>query len=506
MNPAETLPSEFPDALPIGTTLGDFTVTRVIGLGGFGIVYMAYDRALERTVAIKEYLPVTIAGRTSAQTVLVRSTHQHDAYTSGLQSFMREARLQARFSHPTLLEVYQVWEQNGTAYMAMRYYPGSSLRDLRLDADSTRMFDEASLQRIMSPVFDALEALHSENVLHRDVSPDNILMTPSGTPVLLDFGSARTVIAGDDQSLTTVLKPGYAPLEQYADDGTMEQGPWTDVYGLGAVLHYLAIGSAPPQAVTRLLGGTLRAFEDGASSCYSPAFVSAIAAALAVKTQDRLQSVGAFREALGWANQPISQTASSVLIPAASMVTDDENNLPAASEMPINQPAGPRVAHTRRSWQRLLAISVALLAALGGVAYFVSTRLTSTATSVPIVAPALPVLPPAAKTPTAPTAPAASPPSVSRPTPTSAPVSAAVAPAAVTQSPEKRTAQKLANNGSSAATPASPKPRNPSNAGNTASTSNTGQPTATCERLFAKLSLGNAVLTEAEQRQLPGCR
>ena len=99
-------PVEFPDALPIGTRLGDFTVTKVIGLGGFGIVYLAQDTTLERTVAIKEHLPNTIAGRTSAQTVLVRSTHQLDTYSSGLQSFMREARLQARFSHPAMLEVY----------------------------------------------------------------------------------------------------------------------------------------------------------------------------------------------------------------------------------------------------------------------------------------------------------------------------------------------------------------------------------------------------------------
>ena len=119
MTTAESPPAEFPDALPIGTTLGDFTVTRVTGLGGFGIVYMAHDRALQRTVAIKEYLPVSIAGRTSARTVLVRSTHQQDTYTSGLQGFMREARLQARFSHPALLEVYQVWEQNGTSTGAL---------------------------------------------------------------------------------------------------------------------------------------------------------------------------------------------------------------------------------------------------------------------------------------------------------------------------------------------------------------------------------------------------
>ena len=496
MTTAESPPAEFPDALPIGTTLGDFTVTRVIGLGGFGIVYMAHDRALQRTVAIKEYLPVSIAGRTSAQTVLVRSTHQQDTYTSGLQGFMREARLQARFSHPALLEVYQVWEQNGTAYMAMRYYPGSSLRDLRLDADSLRMFDEPSLQRIMSPVFDALEELHSQNVLHRDVSPDNILMTPSGTPVLLDFGSARTVIAGDDQSLTTVLKPGYAPLEQYADDGTMEQGPWTDVYGLGAVLHYLAIGSAPPQAVTRMLGGTLRAFEDGAPSRYSPAFVSAVAAALAVKTQNRLQSVAAFREALGWRYDPLSGAKEAALNPPAPLIAGESRH---GEPAPLNDTSGATVIEMdataspeKRSGSRRLMVGSLIVFALGGIAYFFATR--------PVVLPPEAPAPAAPVAPVAPVAPAtAAPLALPAPTPaaksTDTPASSkAEVSSPVTKRAEKRVGDKPANN---SATAAPPKLR---------STDNTGQTSATCERLFAKLSLGSAVLTETEQKQLLQCR
>ena len=350
-------PAEFPDALPIGTRLGDFTVTKVLGLGGFGIVYMAHDKALERTVAIKEYLPITIAGRASAQTVLVRSTHQLDTYTSGLQSFMREARLQARFSHPAMLEVYQVWEQNGTAYMAMRYYPGHSLRDLRYDVQGSQLFDEASIKRIMWPVFDALEELHAESILHRDVSPDNILIMPSGAPVLLDFGSARMVVAGAEQSLTTVLKPGYAPLEQYADDGGMVQGPWTDVYGLGAVLHFLAVGSPPPQAVARLLGGSLRLFDEEAPLRYSPAFVAAVNAALVVKPNDRLQSIAAFREALGWGNDA-SQPPQPEFA-AHEPVSSVEMNWP--TSLTDDAPIKPRVSRLSRL-SRTTMISGALFA------------------------------------------------------------------------------------------------------------------------------------------------
>lgn len=306
--------TEYPDALPIGTILGDFTVTRVIGLGGFGIVYMAHDNVLHRTVAIKEYLPITIAGRTSAMTVLVRSTRQTDTYVAGLQSFMREARLQAKFTHPAMLEVYQVWEQHGTAYMAMRYYPGESLLELREDAESGMVFDEYAIRHVMSPVFEGVAALHAQSVLHRDVSPDNILIMPSGAPVLLDFGSARMVVVGDEQSLTTVLKPGYAPVEQYIDDGTMEQGPWTDVYALGAVLYFLAMGTPPPQAVTRMLGGTLHEFEAAAHGRYSVAFINAVTAAMTVQPTMRLQSVAALREALGWPDEPATDDVKSILV------------------------------------------------------------------------------------------------------------------------------------------------------------------------------------------------
>ncbi len=477
MTPAEATPSEFPDALPIGTTLGDFTVTRVIGLGGFGIVYMAHDRVLERIVAIKEYLPVAIAGRTSARTVLVRSTHQLDTYTSGLQSFMREARLQARFSHPALLEVYQVWEQNGTAYMAMRYYPGSSLRDLRHDAESPGMFDESSLRRIMSPVFDALEELHSQNVLHRDVSPDNILIMPSGAPVLLDFGSARTVIAGADQMLTTVLKPGYAPLEQYADDGAMEQGPWTDVYGLGAVLHFLAIGSAPPQAVTRMLGGTLRAFDEGASSQYSAAFVAAVSAALAVKTQDRLQSVAAFREALGWGFAHLHEPTTTVLKVSPSA---PEIAIPLENAVSI-KPTQPSEAAVKRAGPRLLLIGSLSVMALGAVVYLVSTRTISPAPQ-PLLAPT----PAPAPTPAA-----------EKPRPSATTSASDVTRPPATSKPEKVPTPTSPNTNPPASASAAPKARVPATA---------AQTTATCDRLFAKLSLGNVVLTEAEERLLRGCK
>ena len=285
--------------LPIGSTLGDFTITGIVGEGGFGIVYLAYEAALDRVVAIKEYLPSSIAGRTGNQSVMVRSQLNTNAYASGLKNFLCEAQMLAKFSHAALVEVHRVWEQNATAYMAMRYYEGKTLREWRLVNEG---FDENRIRRLLEPVFDALSLLHAQNVIHRDVSPDNILMRGSGTPVLLDLGAARLVIGGMTQALTTILKPGYAPIEQYVDDGTMPQGPWTDVYGLGAVLYYILTGVAPPQAVARMINDPLRNIANVVRVPVPEAFLEAVVKSLAVRPENRFQSVDELRDALGWAD------------------------------------------------------------------------------------------------------------------------------------------------------------------------------------------------------------
>ena len=288
--------------LPIGTILGDFKITGIVGEGGFGIVYLAYEAALDRTVAIKEYLPSSIAGRTGNQSVMVRSQLNTNAFTTGLKNFLREAQLLARFSHPAMVEVHRVWEQNSTAYMAMRYYDGKTLRELR--QGSTHV-DELYIRRLVEPILDALSLLHAQNVIHRDVSPDNILMRGNGAPVLLDLGAARLVIGGMTQALTTILKPGYAPIEQYVDDGTMRQGPWTDVYGLGAVLYYLLTSVAPPQAVARMITDPLRdTLASKVKIPVAPYFLDALAKALAVRPDDRYQSVDELRDGLQW-NEPL---------------------------------------------------------------------------------------------------------------------------------------------------------------------------------------------------------
>ena len=139
--------------------------------------------------------------------------------------------------------MHQFWKANNTAYMVMRYYPGRTLKEERSCWDAPP--DEAWLRRLVLPILDALEKLHLEGVYHRDISPDNIVMLEDGSPVLLDFGSARRVICDRTQALTAVLKPNFAPVEQYADPPVLRQGPWTDLYALGAVVHYMMTGQAP---------------------------------------------------------------------------------------------------------------------------------------------------------------------------------------------------------------------------------------------------------------------
>ena len=221
----------------------------MLGVGGFGIVYLASDHSLEREVALKEYMPASLAARGAGPQITVRSSSFAETYAIGLRSFVNEARLLARFDHPSLVKVYRFWEDNATAYMVMPFLQGVDAarhapRAWRIRP--TRPGSAASSRRSCS----ALELLHREGVYHRDIAPDNILLPRDGPPVLLDFGAARRVISDRTQSLTAILKPSYAPIEQYAEMTQLRQGPWTDLYALGAVIHYLLFG-APPAPATR---------------------------------------------------------------------------------------------------------------------------------------------------------------------------------------------------------------------------------------------------------------
>lgn len=285
-----------PSALPRGTRLGEFEIRRVLGIGGFGIVYLAFDHALEREVAVKEYMPASLAGRTAALHVSLLSQAHAETFALGLKSFVNEARLLARFDHPALVKVHRYWEQNHTAYMAMPFYAGSNLHRVR--QQMTAPPGEAWLRGILDALLGALERLHSEAVYHRDISPDNVIMLPDGKPVLLDFGAARRVISDKSMALTAILKPAYAPIEQYAEAGTVKQGPWTDLYALGATLHFLLLGKAPPPATARAIQDDAQPLAMMALPDCSPAFLHCVDWMLRPRPLDRPQSVAQLREVL----------------------------------------------------------------------------------------------------------------------------------------------------------------------------------------------------------------
>ena len=304
------------DALPAGTRFGEFEIVRVLGVGGFGIVYLAQDHSLERQVALKEYMPASLAERGDGPMITVRSGSHSETYAIGLRSFINEARLLARFDHPALVKVYRFWEDNATAYMVMPYLQGITLRDARRGMAQSP--DEAWIRSVLDPMLDALEQLHREGVYHRDIAPDNILLPPVGSPILLDFGAARRVISDRTQSLTAILKPSYAPIEQYAEMTAMRQGPWTDIYALGAVLHFLLFAAPPAPATARALQSDAVLIEHRAVPGVSPRFIAVVAWMLGVRPSDRPQSVAELRAVLnGQGPVPTSAppTATSILPP-----------------------------------------------------------------------------------------------------------------------------------------------------------------------------------------------
>ena len=298
------------DALPPGTRLGEFEVMGLLGVGGFGMVYQAFDHSLLRFVAIKEYMPSALVGRQQGLSLQVRSSSDEQSFQAGLASFIEEARLLAQFDHPSLVKVFRFWEANHTAYMAMPLYAGMTLKQARSQMRAAP--PEAWMRKLLWSVASALRLLHQGQTLHRDVSPDNIFLQDSGPPVLLDLGAARRTLRERDGRYTAVLKVHYAPIEQYADaTRQLRQGPWSDLYALGAVVHYCLSNDLPPPATQRLiddgmvpLGRVVQTLQQQFGSRYSPPFVRAVAQCLGLQPGSRPQSVDEFLQALQLTSPP----------------------------------------------------------------------------------------------------------------------------------------------------------------------------------------------------------
>lgn len=279
------------EALPIGYRFNEFEIQEVLGSGGFGIVYRAWDHQLERAVAIKEFMPASFAMRKADLSIGLRGERFGKAFSAGLTSFIDEARLLARFNHPGLAQVLRFWVQNDTAYIVSLFYEGVTLGRLR--EQHPQKLDEAAIRRLLPMLFGALRVLHKAGYQHLDISPDNILLQENGLPVLLDPGAARRSIGNVTDETETLLRPGYAPVEQYNDDENA-LGPWTDIYALGAVLHTLIVGSPPPVSVVRSLQDNYQPLAERKPEGYSLSLLQAIDRALALKKEGRPQSVDEF--------------------------------------------------------------------------------------------------------------------------------------------------------------------------------------------------------------------
>lgn len=289
------LPESSPNALAKGTRIRDYTIVSVIGIGGFSIVYKAMDNSLMREVAIKEYFPGGISLRENDGSVRSQP-REVAAFRKGIESFLNEGKMLAQFDHPALVRVYRFWEERGTAYLAMRLYSGTTLRDAV--KAGTWSANEQTLSALLLPICEALDVLHAAHCYHRDVAPDNILLGENNWPVLLDFGAARKAIEGT-QVFTAILKPGYAPIEQYGD-GELRQGPWTDIYALAGVVHFTLSGDPPTTAINRMLRDAMPRPRDAFSGRLPERWLDALEKSLAVKPENRPQSIAEFVALIGW--------------------------------------------------------------------------------------------------------------------------------------------------------------------------------------------------------------
>jgi len=281
-------------ALPYGQMLSDYRIEGVLGQGGFGITYLATDTMLNRRVAIKEFYPRLFAVRDGTLTIRpTGSQDDRDTFKWGLERFLDEAQVLARFEEPNIIGIRRFFRANGTAYLVMDYCDGEPLDEI---IKRTGPLSQHKVEQILYPLLDGLEKIHEANFLHRDIKPANIFIRGDGSPVLLDFGAARQEIGNHSRSMTNLATDGYAPFEQYSEKG--KQGPYTDIYGLCATLYRAVTGEKSPSATDRMLDDTLIPASQKVHGKYSSNLLIAIDSGMAVRPIDRPQTVAQFREIL----------------------------------------------------------------------------------------------------------------------------------------------------------------------------------------------------------------
>ena len=288
---------ELHGTLPPGTRLRNYELISVLGQGAFGITYLARDTLLGRELAIKEYLPSSLAVREGGTTVVPRSTQLAEDFVWGRERFLDEARtLVTLDSVPGVVRVYDYLEANGTAYMVMALARGETLEQ-RLKREGS--LPAPIIERLLQQLLDGLEQVHATGFLHRDIKPANIILDAKNNPTLIDFGASRASMAGRTTAMTAVFTPRYAAAEQHTSD---EQGPWTDIYGLSVTLYCAVAGRPPPTAVERILNDRYQPLTELKPTDFPHEMLRGIDAGLAVRAADRPQSIAAWRPSFA-ANQ-----------------------------------------------------------------------------------------------------------------------------------------------------------------------------------------------------------
>lgn len=322
-----------PDALPAGYRFEEFEIQDVIDTSNDNIVYRALDHQLERQVAIREFLPRTLTVRSETQRLVPRSKQDQSAFSAGLDGFIHEARQLARLNHPNVVQILRFWTWNDTAYAATPVYSGISLAELF--QQHPEQINEAWLRRLLPMLCDALAALHDKGFIHCRLSLNSIQIQDNGVPMLLEFGALRQTGAEAEQTEVnkTLLHPGFTPLEQYSEDADNPPGPWTDIYSLGAILYTLITGNRPPASVTRTIQDNCVRLAENAPEGYSQPLLQAIDRTLALRPEDRPQSIAEFAALAGISlheirEMPTIRQPGSMLVPVEQPSEEVDSVLP----------------------------------------------------------------------------------------------------------------------------------------------------------------------------------
>lgn len=283
---------------------GEYRIQQSLGQGGFGITYQGIDTRLNRAVAVKEFFPEGCWREGS--TVVSAGRWNSDTYSNAKQKFLLEGQTLGQFNHPGIVQVFYYFEENNTAYMVMEYLRGQTLAEL-LKQKRGKLTEAKALEHI-AKVGEALEILHQAQFLHRDIKPDNIMLADDGRVVLIDFGAARDFTSNSTTRYTTMLTPGYAPLEQYGR--ALKYGAFTDIYALGSTLYHLLTGETPVSAIERAAGVELKTVREIAPQISSHVS-EAIAKAMKMDVTERLQSVREFLDLLHIDSTQVSSKAKS---------------------------------------------------------------------------------------------------------------------------------------------------------------------------------------------------